>query len=96
MSKIDDELFKHYLTYIDKFQLEGLIHKNAEEFKQAIIDTNILKKDMNLNDFEYLFKIIEESHKLSLKSSIRIFKNLIFDYHVWLTGNYEVLPKKDY
>lgn len=92
MSDIDDKLFKDYLYFIDNFTLERLIHKNAEEFKQALIDLLATKKEMNLNDYEYLFQIICKSHEASLKSSIDLYKELIFDYHTWLVCNYEIVP----
>lgn len=88
-----DRLFKEYLFYIDNFSIEKLMNANAEEFKQAIINLNVAKKEMDLNDIEYLFQVINESHKVSLKSSIRVFKELIYDYHTWLTGNYDLVPK---
>jgi hypothetical protein len=92
LNNINDELFKDYLYFIDNFTLERLIHKNAEEFKQALINLLAAKKEMNLNDYEYLFQIICKSHETSLKSSIDLYKELIFDYHTWLVGNYEIVP----
>ncbi len=92
---INDPLFKNFIDYAKQFVIEDLLHKNAQEFKQALIDLNVTKKEMNLTDNDYLFQIILRSQELACKSSINNTFELIFEYHEWLAGNYELVPKNE-
>lgn len=87
--------FKDCVDFMTLFTAKDLIDKNVEQFKQALIDLNSVKGKMNLSDNECLLKIINESHRISLISSIDTCLEFIMDYHTWLSGNYVLTPKDD-
>lgn len=57
------------------------------------ITRNIEK--MNQTSEERLFDIIVAVHKVSLKSTITSFTELLFNYNQWLLNNYRISPLDD-
>ncbi len=50
---------------------------------------------MNQTSEERLFDIIVATHKVSLKSTITSFTELLCNYNQWLLNNYRISPLDD-
>jgi hypothetical protein len=95
MRQTNDELFKNFLEYINNFCIPDLIRKDSENFKIALIDITRNIEKMNQTSEERLLDIIVAAHKISLKSTITSFNDLLCNYNQWLLNNYRILPLND-
>ena len=90
--KQNDEYFKNYLEYIDNFALPDIIKNDAANFSIALID---ILKNINKNNQssdERLVDVVTSVHKVTVKSMISMYKELLMDYNQWLLSNYKIEP----
>ena len=77
------------------FTIEKIIQKDSENFKIALIDITRNLEKSNQTSEERLMDIITASHKVSLKTMLLTFEELISDYNTWLMNNYKIEPLPD-